>query len=78
MNLAAWRKRRGLTQGQLACLLGVKSKSLICGLETDRLKPTTDQAIALDRLTGGEVSVATLRPALHDVRVIPAAPEVSA
>lgn len=29
-------------------------------------------AIAIDRLTSGEVSVSTLRPDLHDVRVISA------
>ena len=30
----------------------------------------TDLAIAIDRLTDGEVPVSSLRPDLHDVRVL--------
>jgi len=56
----------------------LKSPGRLSTLESGADKWPTDLAIALDRLSAGELPVATLRPDLHDVRVIPAAPEVSA
>lgn len=69
MSLASWRKSKGWTQDDLATRVG-RSKPLISGLETGRVIATTDLAIAFDRLSGGEVPVAELRPDLHDVRVV--------
>lgn len=78
MSLVNWRTRKGWTQRDLAQQLGLSSKSLISGFERGRLKPTTDQAIAIDRLSAGAVPVAELRPDLHDVRVIQPAPHSGA
>ena len=78
MQCASWRKSKGWTQRELAARLGLKSPGRLSTLESGADKWPTDLAIALDRLSAGELPVATLRPDLHDVRDIPAAPEVSA
>ncbi|MBO9500782.1 helix-turn-helix transcriptional regulator [Brevundimonas sp. A19_0] len=72
MMLATWRKSKGWTQTDLARAVR-KSKPLISGLETGAIAATTDLAIAIDRLSCGEVPVHALRPDLHDVRVVRAA-----
>lgn len=53
----------------MAFALRLKSKSHISRLEAG-VGVTTDLAIAIDRLSQGKVTVAGLRPDLHDVRVI--------
>lgn len=68
MKLAAWRKSQGWSQAQMASALRLKAKSHVSRLEAG-LGVTTDLAIAIDRLSGGAVPVAELRPDLHDVRV---------
>lgn len=70
MEPAKWRKQFGLSQGQLAHRLGLKSRGRISSLESGAEPWPTDLAIAMDRLTRGVVQVADLRPDLHDVRVI--------
>lgn len=71
MEVATWRKRERITQSTLAERLGLGgSKGRISRLERKADKWPTDLAIKLDRLTGGEVTVAELRPDLHDVRVV--------
>lgn len=75
--METWRRSRGWSQEDLAKRLGLRSKGHVSRLERG-IGLTTDLAIALDRLSAGELPVATLRPDLHDVRVIAAAPEVSA
>lgn len=70
MALVNWRKSRGWTQADLARELGLSSKGQISGFETGALAPATDVAIAIDRLSAGEVPVRELRPDLHDVRVL--------
>jgi len=68
-KLRAWRLSRGWSQGDLGSRLGIRSKGQISRLEKG-VGVTTDIAIAIDRLTSGEVPVAALRPDLHDVRVL--------
>lgn len=69
MKLSAWRKANGMSQQDLASALRLKAKSHVSRLEKG-VGVTTDIAIAIDRLTSGEVPVAALRPDLHDVRVL--------
>ncbi len=68
-KLRAWRLSRGWSQGDLGSRLGIRSKGQVSRLEKG-VGVTTDLAIAIDRLTAGEVTVAALRPDLHDVRVL--------
>lgn len=70
-NLRTWRLSKGWSQGDLGSRLGIRSKGQVSRLEKG-VGITTDLAIAIDRLTSGEVPVAVLRPDLHDVRVITA------
>lgn len=70
MDLPSWRKSKGWTQSVLADRLGLRSKAHVSRLETKRDRVSAELAIAIDRLTRGEVSVSALRPDLHDVRVI--------
>ncbi|MGW8705433.1 helix-turn-helix domain-containing protein [Brevundimonas sp. NPDC055814] len=70
MSLATWRKSRGLTLEQTAAQAGIQSKGRMSRIERGIERCPTDLAIAIDRLTQGAVSVAELRPDLHDVRVI--------
>lgn len=70
MDLKAWRESRQLSQEDLAIQLGLRSKGRISRLERKAERWPADLAIAADRLTQGAVSVAELRPDLHDVRVI--------
>lgn len=76
MLLRRWRESKGWTQEHLAIQLGLRSKGHVSRLERG-LGLTTDLAIALDRLSDGALPVASLRPDLHDVRVVrtAAAPE---
>ncbi|MCY1377704.1 hypothetical protein D9M69_652900 [compost metagenome] len=67
--LETWRRSQGWSQADLANKLGLRSKGHVSRLESG-LGVTTDLAIAIDRLSGGAVPVAELRPDLHDVRVI--------
>ncbi|MNR24779.1 helix-turn-helix protein [compost metagenome] len=69
-KILAWRKSAGLTQADLARRLGIKARSHISALESGHERISADQAIAIDRLSRGQVTVAELRPDLHDVRVI--------
>ena len=70
MNPRAWRESKGLSQEDLAIQLGLRSKGRISRLERRAERWPTDLAIAVDRLSGGVVTVAELRPDLHDVHVI--------
>lgn len=70
-KLRSWRISKGWSQGDLGSQLGIRSKGQVSRLENG-VGVTTDIAIAIDRLTSGEVPVAVLRPDLHDVRVITA------
>lgn len=70
MSLATWRKSNGLTLEQTAAQAGIQSKGRMSRIERGIERCPTDLAIAIDRLTQGAVSVAELRPDLHDVRVI--------
>ena len=69
-KILAWRKSAGLTQADLARRLGIRARSHISALESGHERISADQAIAIDRLSRGQVTVAELRPDLHDVRVI--------
>lgn len=70
MSLRTWREHHGLTQAELARRLGLRSKGHVSRMETGAERVSADQAIAIDRLTAGEVPVRELRPDLHDVRVL--------
>ncbi len=70
MRLAQWRKSQGLSQERLAIQLGLRSKGRVSRLERGADPWPIDLAIAMDRISGGAVTVAELRPDLHDVRVI--------
>lgn len=70
-KLRTWRLSKGWSQGDLGSRLGIRSKGQVSRIEKG-VGVTTDLAIAIDRLTSGEVPVATMRPDLHDVRVITA------
>lgn len=68
-KLRTWRLSKGWSQGDLGLRLGIRSKGQVSRLERG-VGVTTDLAIAIDRLTSGEVPVAALRPDLHDVCVL--------
>jgi len=70
MKPAIWRKSKGMTQADLAKRLGLSSRGRISSLESGADPWPTDLAIAMDRISAGAVPVASLRPDLHDVRVI--------
>lgn len=53
----------------MASALRLKAKSHVSRLEAGQ-GVTTDLAIAIDRLSRGQVTVADLRPDLQDVRVV--------
>ncbi len=72
MDLQHWRKSKGITLERMASGVGIRSKGRMSRIERGMERCPTDLAIAIDRLTSGEVSVATMRPDLHDVRVITA------
>lgn len=69
MDLANWRKTKGLSQADVAIQLR-RTKGRISTLEAGDETWPVELAIAVDRLTKGEVPVAQLRPDLHDVRVV--------
>lgn len=69
MSLKTWRKSKGWSQAELGNRLGLGSKGHVSRLESG-VGVTTDIAIAIDRLSKGDVPIAELRPDLHDVRVI--------
>jgi transcriptional regulator with XRE-family HTH domain len=69
MNLKSWRKSKGWSQAELGSRLGLESKGHVSRLESG-VGVTTDIAIAMDRLSEGQVTVADLRPDLSDVCVI--------
>lgn len=69
-KIAEWRRKSGLTQADLAIRLGFKSRAHVSALESGAERVSAEMAIAIDRLTSGEVTVATLRPDLSDVHVI--------
>jgi DNA-binding transcriptional regulator YdaS (Cro superfamily) len=68
--LTTWRKSRGLSQVALAERLGLQSRGQISDIETGAERVSAENAIKIDRLTAGEVTVADLRPDLADVRVL--------
>lgn len=70
MKPAIWRKSKGMSQAALAERLGLASRGRISSLESGADQWPTDLAIAMDRLSKGDVPVAELRPDLHDVRVL--------
>lgn len=65
-----WRKRVGISQDDLGIQLGLQSRGRVSELERGIVAWPTDLAIRMDRLSAGAVTVAELRPDLHDVRVI--------
>jgi len=52
--LAAWRKRREITQHEAAKLLGF-SQAAICSWECGRSTPEIDSAATIERETAGDV-----------------------
>ncbi|NBW06947.1 MAG: hypothetical protein EBR82_02850 [Caulobacteraceae bacterium] len=50
--------------------IGLRSPGRLSDLENGAAKWPTDLAIEATRRTNGEVTVAELRPDLHDVRVV--------
>lgn len=77
MLIPAFRRSRGWSQAELARRLGISSRGHISDWETGKERVPAEHAIALDRLSDGALPVASLRPDLHDVRVVrtAAAPE---
>lgn len=51
LDLKAWRRKAGLTQADLAHLLGT-DRARICDIEKGRLLPAADQLIALSLIYG--------------------------
>lgn len=80
MDVRSWRKSKGWRLEDLGIQLGLQSKGRVSRLERGVERWPTDLAITVDRISLGEVPVATLRPDLHDVRVVraPADSRVSA
>ena len=70
MKLVRLRKTRNWSQDDLARLLGLSSRGHISDWENGRERVPAEHAIAIDRISGGECTVADLRSDLHDVRVI--------
>lgn len=69
-SLKHWRQREHISQKALAERVGLRSRGQIADLERGRQPASAELAIAIDRLTAGEVTVADLRPDLADVRVL--------
>jgi DNA-binding transcriptional regulator YdaS (Cro superfamily) len=59
--LRAWRESRRMTQTAVATLLGV-SKVQVCRWESGSRAITAEQAGAIERATGGQITREELRP----------------
>ena len=70
MDAATFRKSQGWTLNQLAARLGIQSRGRASELERGVIEWPTDLAIKMARLSNGALPVSTLRPDLHDVRVL--------
>lgn len=62
MDLESFRKSRGLTQTELAQRLGLRSKGYVSRIETGAAACPLKLALKIERLSGGEVTAASLCP----------------
>lgn len=62
MDLESFRKSRGLTQSELAKHLGLKSKGYVSRIETGAAACPLKLALKIEKLSGGEVTAASLCP----------------
>lgn len=75
-DLREARKRRGLSQEQMAFRVGLKSKGRYCGIERGET-PSVRVALAIERELAGEVAADTLNPDVALVRSTPPAVEAA-
>lgn len=67
MDLATLRKKRGLSQEQLARELGLKGKASVCEIErTGRAAP--ERALKIEAWSGGKIQAHTLNPLVAQLR----------
>ncbi len=62
MDLESFRKSRGLTQSDLAKLLGLRSKGYVSRIETGATPCPLRLALKIEKLTGGQVTAGSLSP----------------
>jgi len=67
MNLVTIRKERGLSQGDLAAHLGLKSKTSISEIEKTGTAPP-EVALKIEEWSGGAVRADTLSPIIAKAR----------
>lgn len=68
MDLAAYRKSRGLSQAQVAVELGLSGKSYVSMLERRSRPVPVALALRIQRWSEGTVKATTLRPDDEDLR----------
>ena len=66
-GLAAYRKKLGLTQEQLAALLGLRSKASISMVESGARPASLRMALKIERWSKGEVSARALSGAVGEL-----------
>lgn len=67
MDLASYRKELGLSQDELAPVLGLKSKGSLSAIETGAEKAGLELALRIQAWSAGRVRAAELRPDLADL-----------
>ncbi len=62
MDLASYRKSRGVSQQQLADHLGIRSKAYVCALERKSKHPTVEMALKIQKWSEGAIRAEELLP----------------
>lgn len=71
MNIASLRHELGLSLGEFAQKLGLKSKGYVSQLERGDVRCSVSTALALERLSGGRLDAASLNDDVAQVRRAP-------
>jgi transcriptional regulator with XRE-family HTH domain len=69
MDLASYRKSRGLSQHECALELGLRSKGYISGIESKKLTAPLRLALTIERWSGGQVPAKDLNPTAANLQV---------
>ncbi|WP_242913493.1 helix-turn-helix domain-containing protein [Brevundimonas pishanensis] len=70
MKLGTYRRTNNLTLQAMAARVGLASKGRMSRIERGQERCPTDLAIAIDRATDGEVTIADVRPDLRDLCIL--------
>lgn len=73
MDLATYRKQRGLSQEELAQHLGLSSKGYISNIEKGERSASLHVALKIERWSGGAVKAASISPVAADLARAPKA-----